>query len=149
VVFSGELDKLLASFIIATGAASMGLQVSMFFTFWGIVALKKTTVYGKKSLLQRLFAALLPSGPEGAGTSRMNWFGLGPCLFKKMMRDHQVEPLAGLIGKARELGVNMVACRMSMDLLGVTEAELIDGVEYGGVAGYLRDASDSRLSLFV
>jgi peroxiredoxin family protein/TusA-related sulfurtransferase len=149
VVFSGEMDKLLASFMIATGAAAMGLQVSMFFTFWGLVALKKDTVYGKKSLLQKLLSAKLPSGPDGTGTSRLNWFGLGPRLLKKMMRDHQVEPLTGLIAKAREMDVSMVACRMSMDLLGITEDELIDGVTYGGVAAYLGDASNSRLSLFI
>ena len=149
VVFSGEMDKLMAAFIIATGAAAMGLKVSMFFTFWGLVALKRGTIYRKKPLLQQVLSVMLPSGPDHVSTSRLNCLGLGPRLFKKIMRDNRVESLSGLIEKARELEVEMVACQMSMELLGITKEELIEGVQYGGVATYVGRASDSAMSLFV
>lgn len=149
VVFSGDMDRLIGAFIIATGAAAMGMEVSMFFTFWGLSAIKKKTVYRGKPIPEKMMAAMLPSGPDSVGTSRMNMMGLGPAFFKKMMKRNKVETLPELIGRAVEMDVRLVACRMSMDVLGLKEEELIDSVEYGGVATYLGDASDSKISLFI
>ncbi len=149
VVFSGDMDRLFGAFIIATGAAAMGMEVSMFFTFWGLSAIKRKTVYKGKPITGKLMAAMLPSGPDSVGTSRMNMMGLGPAFFRKMMKKNKVESLPELIDQAVEMGVRLVACRMSMDVLGMKEEELIDSAEYGGVATYLGDASDSKISLFI
>jgi len=149
VVFSGDMDKLMAAFIIATGAAAMGLEVSMYFTFWGLTAVKKTPIFKGKSIPERMMAAMLPSGPRHVGTSKMNMLGMGPLFFKMMMKKKNVETLPDLISLARELGVRMVACQMSMDVTGIQREELMDGLDYGGVATYLGDASDSKVTLFI
>lgn len=149
VVFSGELDRVMAAFIIATGAAAMGMDVAMFFTFWGLPILKKTTVWAGKSLPEKLLATMLPTGPEHAGTSKLHMLGLGPLLLKKIMRQHHVETLPALMTLAQEMGVRLIACQMSMDIMGITREELLEGLAYGGVATYLADADDSRLTLFI
>ncbi len=149
VVFSGEVDRVMAAFIIATGAAAMGMDVSMFFTFWGLPILKKTTVWEGKSIPEKLLATMLPTGPEHAGTSKLHMLGLGPLLLKKIMRQHNVETLPALMTLAQEMGVRLIACQMSMGIMGITREELLDGLDYGGVATYLADAGDSRLTLFI
>lgn len=149
VVFSGDMDRLLAAFVIATGAAAMAMDVSMYFTFWGLTALKKTTSFAGKSLPEKLIAAMLPSGPSRVGTSRLNMLGLGPVFFKMMMQKNHVETLPDLIALARELGVRLIACQMSMGVMGIRKEELIDGLDYGGVGTYLGDASDSKITLFI
>ena len=148
-VFSGDLDRLQAAFIIATGAAAMGQKVSMFFTFWGLSALKKHTIFPGKKLPEKMLAMMLPNSPDKAGLSKMNMLGMGSLLLKKMMRDHHVESISSLITLARELGVRIIACQMAMGIMGITKDELIDGIDYGGVATYLADAVDSRLTLFI
>jgi peroxiredoxin family protein len=105
LVFSGDMDRLMASLIIATGAAAMGMQVTMYFTFWGLAALKKTTILRGKSIPEKLLAMMLPSGPEGTGTSKLHMLGLGPAMLKTMMSKHNVETLPSLIDLAQELGV--------------------------------------------
>jgi peroxiredoxin family protein len=147
VVFSGDFDKLVTSFIMATGAAAMGSQVSMFFTFWGLHILKKETQFKGKSLTAKMLAAMLPAGP--AGTSKMNMLGVGPAFFKALMRKKKVASLEELIALAVEMEVKMTACTTSMDLMGVRVEELRDGVSLGGVATYLQDACDSRVTLFI
>lgn len=149
VVFSGEMDRLMAAFIIATGAAAMGLEVSMYFTYWGLVALKNAPSYKDKSFPEMALTAILPSGPDTVPTSKMNWCGLGPMFFKHLMKTHNVESLSGLIEVAEELEVKMVACQMSMGIMGIRKEELRDGLQYGGVATYLGDATDSKLTLFI
>jgi peroxiredoxin family protein len=149
VVFSGDLDKLMAAFIVATGAAAMGMEVSMFFTFWGLAAVKKKAQYKGKPLTEKMMAVMLPSGPDRVGTSKMNMLGLGPAFFKMIMGKKKVQSLPELIELAREMEVKMVACEMSMDVMGIKREELIDGLEYGGVATYLGDASDSKVTLFI
>ncbi len=149
VVFSGDFDRLFASFIIATGAAAMGMEVSMFFTFWGLTTLKKETIYSGKSLPEQMIGMMMPSGPETVGTSRLNMMGMGPLFFKSLMKKHNVETLPSLIEQAKELEVRLVACQMSMGIMGITKDELIDDIEYGGVGAYLGDAGDSRLTLFI
>ncbi len=149
VVFSGDLDKAIASFIIATGAASMGLDVSMFFTFWGIGAVKKHKVYAGKNLLEKGFTAMLPAGTRQLGLSQMNFFGAGSQIIRKLMRDHDVTSVEELFTLAQELGVRMMVCDMSRELLGVSESELIGGLETGGVAAFLGDAARSKVTLFI
>lgn len=150
VVFSGDLDKAIAAFIMATGAAAAGLQTSMFFTFWGLSVLKKKgAASGPKGLLERAHALLSPASSLELGTSRMNYFGLGAVMLRKMMRDKQIVSLEELIGLARELDVKMIACTMSLDATGVTREELVDGLAYGGVATYMADAVRSRVTLFI
>ncbi len=149
LVFSGDMDRLISAFIIATGAIAMGCEVSMYFTFWGLTGLKKKTVYANKSLPERMLAAMLPGGASSVGTSRMNMLGMGPALFRSLMRKHNVESLPDLIGLARELGVKMVACQMAMGVMGIRREELIDDLDYGGVVTYLGDAIDSKVTLFI
>jgi peroxiredoxin family protein len=149
VVFSGDMDRLMAAFVIATGAVAMAMEVSMYFTFWGLTALKKTTRFAGKSIPEKLIAAMLPSGPSQVGTSRLNMLGLGPVFFKMMMQKNHVETLPDLIALARELGVRLIACQMSMGVMGITKEELLDGLDYGGVGTYLGDACDSKITLFI
>jgi len=150
VVFSGDLDKVLAAFVLATGAAAAGLQTSMFFTFWGLSALKKKDASGgPKNIMERMFALMTPSSTESLPTSKMNYFGMGAVLLRKMMKDKQIATLEELMALAREMDVKMIACTMSMDAMGVSKEELQDGLSYGGVATYMADAVRSRVTLFV
>lgn len=149
VVFSGEMDNLMAAFNIAVGAASMGMQVSMFFTFWGLSALRVKTTYAGKTVGEKMAALMLPGGPASVPTSRMNMAGAGPLFFKYLMRQRNVESLPNLVDLARELGVRMVACEMSLGVMGITREELVPGIDYGGVATYLADAAKSKVTLFI
>jgi peroxiredoxin family protein len=149
IVFSGDLDKVLPAFIIATGAAAMGMHVSLFFTFWGLNALKKRRDLSGKGFLEKLFALMTPVGTEGLGVSKMNFFGIGAKLLRTLMKRKQVASLEELAQMAREMGVKIIACQMSMDVLGITKDELWDGIEVGGVATFLADATKSRVTLFI
>ena len=149
LVFSGDLDRLQAAFVLATGAAAMGMQVTMYFSFWGVVALKKTTILAGKSLPEKLLSMMLPSRPERAGTSKLHMLGMGPAMLKMMMGKNHVETLPSLIALAQELGVQLIACQMTMGIMGITKEELIDGLDYGGVGTYLENASDSNITLFI
>ena len=149
IVFSGDLDKVLPAFIIATGAAAMGMQVSLFFTFWGLNALKKRRDLSGKGFLEKLFALMTPVGTEGLGVSKMNFFGIGAKLLRTLMKRKQVASLEELAQMAREMGVKIIACQMSMDVLGITKDELWDGIEVGGVATFLADATKSKVTLFI
>ncbi|MCG8348262.1 MAG: DsrE/DsrF/DrsH-like family protein [Chloroflexales bacterium] len=149
VVFSGDLDKAIASLIIATGAASMGLEVSMFFTFWGLGVVKKRKVYSGKNLIEQGFTAMLPAGTGQLGLSQMNFFGAGAQIIRKLMNDHAVSSVEEFFDLARELGVRMIVCDMSRELLGVCDEELIDGLEFGGVAAFVGDAARSKITLFI
>lgn len=150
VVFSGELDKAIASFIIATGAASMGKEVTMFFTFWGLNILKaKDKPRVNKDAMEKMFDMMLPSHTGKLGLSKMNMGGMGPVMIKEIMKKHHVDDIDTLIKNAIEMGVKVVACSMSMELMGIKKEEFIDGVEIGGVAAYLGAAEDSGLNLFI
>lgn len=150
VVFSGDLDKAIASFIIANGAAAMGKKVTMFFTFWGLNILRKPEGASvKKPLLDRMFGMMMPRGSTRLGLSRMNMLGIGPKMIRHVMRKKNVDSLEALIGQAKLAGVRLVACQMSMDVMGIKPEELIDGVEIGGVATYLDAAEDSNVNLFI
>jgi NADPH-dependent 2,4-dienoyl-CoA reductase/sulfur reductase-like enzyme/peroxiredoxin family protein/rhodanese-related sulfurtransferase/TusA-related sulfurtransferase len=150
VVFSGDLDKVLAAFIIANGAVAMGDEVSMFFTFWGLNALRHANPPDiDKSPMNRAMAKMMPAGPEAMKLSRMNMLGGGTAMIKKIMKDQKVPSLTELIIQARDAGVRLVACNMTMDLLGLHEDELIEGVEFGGVATFLGEANESNATFFI
>ncbi|MBB6678059.1 DsrE/DsrF/DrsH-like family protein [Cohnella lubricantis] len=150
VLFSGDLDKAIAAFIIANGAAAYDHDVTIFFTFWGLNALRKDeAVKTKKGILERAFAWMMPRGPKKLGLSKMNFAGMGPQMIKHVMKKHNALSLPQLIELAQEQGVKLVACTMTMDLLGLQSEELIDGIEYAGVAGYLGDASNAKVNLFI
>jgi peroxiredoxin family protein len=151
IVFSGNLDKVLAAFIIATGAAASGIQVDMFFTFWGLAALRKKghKAPGKK-FMEKMFGAMLPANAEKLPLSSMHMAGMGTAMMKMVMKQKKVASLPELIALAREMGVNLHACEMSMRVLGLKREELLDGVkDVVGVASYLADASQSQITLFI
>ncbi|MCS6936359.1 MAG: DsrE/DsrF/DrsH-like family protein [Candidatus Bipolaricaulota bacterium] len=149
VVFSGDLDRVLAAFVIATGAAALGQNVSIFFTFWGLNALRKKKVLSGKKLTEKLMALMSPAGSQNLPVSKMNFFGIGAKMLRAMMRDKNVSSLEDLMQMARDLGVKMVACEMSRDVMGIQDDELIGGLEYGGVASFLGDALKSKVTLFI
>jgi peroxiredoxin family protein len=149
VVFSGDLDRVLAAFIIATGAAAMGQQVSMFFTFWGLSVLKNDKQFSGKTLPQKMMALMSPGSSKSLPVSQMNYFGAGAKMLRSMMKEKNVNSLEEMISLARDLGVRMIACEMSRDLLGIKPSELVPGLECGGVASFLADSLKSRTSLFI
>ncbi len=149
VVFSGDLDRVLAAFVIATGAAAMGQQVSMFFTFWGLSVLKKDNQLSGKTLFQKMMTLMSPGSSKSLPVSKMNYFGVGAKMLRSMMKEKNVSSLEEMISLARELGVRMIACEMSRDVMGIRESELVAGLECGGVASFLADSLKSRTSLFI
>lgn len=150
VVFSGDLDKAIASFIIANGAASMGKKVTMFFTFWGINVLRKhERVSVTKNFIENMFGKMMPRGSKRLKLSNMNMAGMGPKMIRGIMKKHNVSSLEELMQAAINNGVEIVACQMSMDLLGLKKEELIDGIKIGGVGYYLGEAEDSNVNLFI
>lgn len=150
VVFSGDLDKAIASFIIANGSASMGKKVTMFFTFWGLNILRrKPQVALNKGFMERLLGKMMPQGSTGLPLSKMNMLGLGPRLIRRIMQQKNVASLEQLIEQARRLNVRLVACNMTMEIMGIKKEELIEGVEIGGVATFLNEADKSGTTLFI
>lgn len=150
VVFSGDLDKTIAAFIIASGAAAMGKPVTMFFTFWGLNVLRKAEAPAvKKDGPEAVFGMMMPKGAGALPLSKMNMGGLGAKLIRRVMQRKHVDSLEALMGNAIRSGVKLVACTMSMDIMGIRKEELIDGIDYAGVATYLGDAEDSGLNLFI
>jgi CoA-disulfide reductase len=150
VVFSGDLDKAIATFIIASGAAAMGKEVTLFFTFWGLNILKRNDAPAtEKDMMAKMFSMMMPKGANDLPLSKMNMGGMGAKMIKTVMANKNVDSLETLMKNAMDAGVKLVACGMSMDLMGISKEELIDGVEIGGVAAYLGDAEDSGLNLFI
>ncbi|RJE48832.1 MULTISPECIES: CoA-disulfide reductase [unclassified Dehalobacter] len=149
IVFEQNMDKALASFIIATGAASMGKDVTMFFTFWGLNILKKYDAPKvSKDSLAKAFGIMMPRGPRKLPISNMNMGGMGAKMIKHVMKKKNVDSLEELLHNAMKMGIKLVACSMSMDVMGIKKEELIDGVEIGGVATMLAKAEESNLNLF-
>jgi NADPH-dependent 2,4-dienoyl-CoA reductase/sulfur reductase-like enzyme/peroxiredoxin family protein/TusA-related sulfurtransferase/rhodanese-related sulfurtransferase len=150
IVFSGDLDKVLASFIIANGAAAMGRPVTMFFTFWGLNVLRKAEkIKLDKSFVESMFGGMMPRGAGKLKLSQMNFMGMGSKMMKSIMKKKNVSSLEELMRKAQENGVKIVACTMSMDVMGIKKEEMIDGIEYAGVGTYLGDAEESNVNLFI
>jgi peroxiredoxin family protein len=152
ICFSGDLDKALASFIIATGAVAMGMDVVMFFTFWGIPVLRaKNKSAGGKDMMGTMFGKMLPKGADSVKLSKMNMGGMGSSMMKSLMKKKNVASLDQMIAMAEELGVRIFICEMSMDLMGFKHEEMIqyEGLEYCGVAKFLEEAMDSKIQLFI
>jgi peroxiredoxin family protein/rhodanese-related sulfurtransferase/TusA-related sulfurtransferase len=150
IVFSGDLDKAIASFIIANAAAAMGRKVSMFFTFWGLNILRRPEkVKVKKNFISRMFGMMMPRGSKKLSLSKMNMGGMGAKMIRSVMKSKNVDSLEDLIKLAQSNGVELIACSMSMDVMGITQAELIDGVKLSGAAAMLANAEESDMSLFI
>lgn len=150
IVFSGDLDKAIASFIIANASAAMGRKVSMFFTFWGLNVLRRPEpVPVKKDLISRMFGLMMPRGSKRLGLSKLNMAGMGARLIRGVMQNKHVDSLEDLIKLAQANGVELIACSMSMDVMGIKPEELIDGVKLAGAAAMLANAEESDMSLFI
>jgi len=150
VLFSGDYDKAMAAYIIANGAAAYDHEVTIFHTFWGINALRKQEpVTVKKGFLEKMFAKMMPRGAEKLGLSKMQMLGMGPKMIKHVMNKHNALTLTQLVEMAQEQDIKLVTCTMTMDLLGLQKEELLDGIEYAGVAAYLADAEDGNVNLFI
>ncbi len=150
VVFSGDLDKAMAAFIIANGARAAGKEVTLFFTFWGLNILRKDNVSVKKeNVVDKMFGMLMPKGADKLTLSKMNMGGLGSMMMRRVMKNKNVSSLKELIEDAQTSGIKFIACQMSMDVMGLTKEELIDGIEIGGVASYIDASSNSNSNLFI
>lgn len=150
IVFSGDLDKAIASFIMANAAAAMGRKVSMFFTFWGLNILRKPEkVKVEKDFMSNMFASMMPRGSGRLKLSKMNMGGMGAKMIRNTMKNKNIDSLEDLIKVSQENGVELVACAMSMDVMGIKQEELIDGVKTGGAASMLAFAEESDMSLFI
>jgi peroxiredoxin family protein len=152
IVFSGDMDKVLASFIIATGAVAMGMDVVMFFTFWGTPVLRdKKKNVGGKNVIGKMFGTMLPKGTSDVKLSKMNMGGMGTKMMKSLMKKKNVASLEEMIALAEELGVRIYVCEMSMDLMGFKRDEFIDynGLDFAGVATFLQEAQNSKVQLFI
>lgn len=150
IVFSNDMDRVLAALVLANGAAATGRNVTMFFTFWGLSVLRaRKTGKVPKDMMGKMFGRMLPKDMDDLSLSRINFGGIGPKLMKKRMKQKNVDQLRSMYTQARMAGVRMIACQMSMDIMGLTAAELLDGVEVGGVATYMEAAADSGVNLFI
>lgn len=150
VVFSGDLDKLIAAFTIATGAAASGMEVTMFFTFWGINVLKKEKGRkGAPSFLGKMFDMMMPKNMNKVPLSKMNMGGLGPFFMKKMMKKKRVMSLPEYMQLAKDLGVKILACSMSMDVMDIPKEDLDYVDDFAGVAAFLAEAAESKITLFI
>ena len=149
VVFSGDLDKAIAAFIIANGALTMGKKVTMFFTFWGLSILKRKNIDTNKSLIEKMFSFMLPKNSKELPISKMNMFGTGPKMIRWIMKKKNIMSLETLMAESLKNGANLVACTMSMDVMGVKKEELIDQISFGGVGQYLGEADKANKNLFI
>jgi NADPH-dependent 2,4-dienoyl-CoA reductase/sulfur reductase-like enzyme/peroxiredoxin family protein/rhodanese-related sulfurtransferase/TusA-related sulfurtransferase len=150
IVFDDSLDKALASFVIANGALSMGKKVTMFFTFWGLnVIKKKSTVKTKKDIFAKMFSMMLPKNSKQLELSKLNMFGIGPIMMRFIMKNKNIDSLELLIDQALKNGVTLLACQMSMDVMGIKKEELLDDAVIAGVATYLEETEKSNLNLFI
>lgn len=147
LVTSFELDKIIPAFIIANGAASFGMDVTLFFTLWGINALKEKTVYKGKNIKEKMITMMLPNSPKTTTISRLNMMGVGTEMMKMMMKENNIETLPDLIDLSVEMGAKLIACQMTMGMMGITTEEIRKDVEFGGVALYIEEASESNVTL--
>ena len=149
VVFSGDMDKLLAALSIASTAAAAGTRVTLFFTFWGLTAVRARKRLRGKGVLERMLNLMLPGRANRTKLSRMNMLGAGPRFFRHIMKRKHVADVDALVATARSVGVELVACTMSMDVMGIAADELVEGVEQAGATACVRDLLASEATLFV
>jgi peroxiredoxin family protein len=150
VVFSGDMDKVMAAYIIATGAAASGMEVVMFFTFWGLKAIQKPGKSTGKGLFGRMLSVMNRGGLDAIGPSRLNMGGMGRWMFKLMMKQKGVTPLPDLYEMAEDLGVQMIPCQMSMDVMEYTPEVFQENIGTPvGVATFLEHAAESKVTLFI
>jgi peroxiredoxin family protein len=152
VVFSGDLDKAIAAFVIATGAVAMGMDAVMFFTFWGTPMLRdKAKSVGGKDIMSKMFGWMLPTGTSKTKLSKMNMGGMGTLMMKSLMKKKNVASLEQFLEMSEELGVRIFVCEMTMDLMGIKREEMIDykNIEFCGVARFLEEAANSKVQLFI
>jgi peroxiredoxin family protein len=152
ILFSGDFDRVMAALIIANGAAAMGDDVTIFATFWGLNILRKAEkvpTNGSKSTLQKMFGGMMPKGTKKLGLSKMNMAGMGAPMMRKACKAAGGMSLEELFQSAVENDVKFVACTLSMDILGFKEEEMVDGIEYAGVAAYLGEADEANVNLFI
>ncbi len=151
VVLSGDMDRVMAALIIATGAAAMGMQVTMFFTFWGLnVIRRKGTRTSAKDWLRRMFGLLNKGGAEGLPLSRFHFAGIGTRMMKRVMGENRMPGVPELLEMAKEMGVCLIACTTTMGLMGISKDTLIDGVDQlAGVSTYLAEAREGSVNLFI
>lgn len=150
VLMSGDMDKVMGAFIIANGALAMDKEVTIFATFWGLDPIKKPSFStAGRGFLERMVLWMRPKGANKLPTSKMNFAGIGPKLFRYMMGKKNVEPLQPLIEMAQEFGLRIIACQMSMDVMGIKKEDLLDGIEVGGVAAFIESSYKSNTTLFV
>lgn len=150
VLFSGDMDKAMASMIIAQGSAAMGKNVTVFCTFWGLNLLRRDQkIKVKKTMIEKMFGKMMPRGPKKMGISKMNFGGMGAKMMKRVMKKKNVDSLDDLLRSAQEAGVKLIACTMSMDVMGIHRDELIDGIDYAGVATYLAESDQAGVTLFI
>jgi peroxiredoxin family protein len=151
IVFSGEMDRAIAAFNIAVGAASMGMETTMFFTFWGLNILKRPGARSKPSgFIRKMLSAMSPKGPHKLPLSKLNMLGMGPMMMKRLMKKHSVPGVEEMLSLAKEMGVKLIGCTVTMELMGISKESLRDDVDKcAGVATYLGEASESDVNLFV
>jgi peroxiredoxin family protein len=147
LAFSGDFDRITAALMVATGAAAAGQRVHVYFAFWGLVALKQRRRLRGKSLVHRMLTLMLPSGPATLSTSRLNMGGIGPWLFRRLMKETGMPTPEELLVLARDLGVKIIVCQTSMDVMGIGADELLADVHHAGVASFAADATRSKTSL--
>ena len=151
VLLSGDMDRVMAAFIIATGAAAMGMEVTMFFTFWGLNAIRRKGARGAaKDWMRRMFGVLNRGGADQLPLSRFHFCGVGTSMMKRVMRQNRMPGVGELMETARELGVKFIACTTTLGLMGISKDTLIEGVDqFAGVSTYLAEAKQSGVNLFI
>ena len=151
VLLSGEMDKAMAAFIIATGAAAMGMQVTMFFTFWGLNVIRKPDASSAATdFLRKAFGFLNKGGADTLPLSKFNFGGMGSAMMKKVMKNNRMPGVPELIQTALDLDVKLIACTTTLGLLGISKETLIDGIDQlAGVSTYLVEAKDGAVNLFI
>ena len=151
VVLSGDMDRVMAAFIIATGAAAMGMRVTMFFTFWGLNAIRRPGARGTPTdWLRRMFGLLNKGGAQALPLSRFHFGGLGTSMMKRVMKQNRMPGVQELMEMAKDLDVRFIACTTTLGLMGISKDTLIEGVdEFAGVSTYLAEAKDAQVNLFI
>ena len=150
VVFSGDLDKVLAAFILATTSAAMGTEVHMFFTFWGLNVLRKKRFMSGKNLLQKLMNIVNWGGADRLPLSKHNFLGIGPFMMKILMKQSKVPSIEEFIKMSKEMGIKMIACTTTFSFMGFKKEDFIDGIDaFAGAAAYLSEAREGKLSYFL